>query len=142
MRKGQLLSGVLSLLVWLSPAFLSAAEAEEATPVTSETQTASFSEAWKSLKGQLKKLKLNLMRAEKSLEVSKNLLMESEMHSTNLESLLQEGLTTSITLRDQLNSSSITLKEQESLINSLQTDLVIWGIIGIVVGTAVGIIVE
>jgi hypothetical protein len=51
-------------------------------------------------------------------------------------------LTTSITLRDQLNSSSITLKEQESLINSLQTDLVIWGIIGIVVGTAVGIIVE
>ena len=142
MQKGQLLSGFLLLLVWLSPGFLSAAEAEEAIPVTSETQTASFSEAWKSLKSQLKKFKLNLMRAEKSLEVSKNRLTELEAHSTNLESHLQAASTTSITLSSQLASSSITLKEQESLINNLQTDLVIWGIIGIVVGTTVGILVE
>ncbi len=142
MQKGQLLSGFLLLLVWLSPVFLSAAEAEEAIPVTSETQTASFSEAWKSLKSQLKKLKLNLMRAERNLTASEEALEESELRLIRLQSRSQEALTTSIILRGQLNSSSITLKEQESLINNLQTDLVIWGIIGIVVGTTVGILVE
>ena len=90
----------------------------------------------------LKKLKLNLMQAEKSLETSKTLLKDSEAHSTNLELQLQEVLTTSTALTDQLNSSSIILKEQESSINKLQNELVIWGVIGIVIGATVGILLE
>jgi septal ring factor EnvC (AmiA/AmiB activator) len=142
MRKGQLLSGVLLLLVWLSPAFLSAAEAEEATPVTSETQTGSFSEVWKSLKSQLKKLKIGLQTAERNLESSRTLLAESEVHSTSLQFLLVEASESSTRLNSQLTESNTTLEKQASLISDLKNDLVIWGIIGIVVGTAVGIIVE
>lgn len=142
MIKGQLCLWLFCPLLWLVADSLWAAELEEGTSVTSETQTESFSEAWSSLKSQLKKLKLNLMRAEKNLATSKTLLKDSEAHSMNLELQLQEVLTTSTALTDQLNSSNIILKEQESSINKLQNELVIWGVVGIVIGATVGILLE
>jgi septal ring factor EnvC (AmiA/AmiB activator) len=142
MTKGQLYLWLFCPLLWLVADSLWAAELEEETSVTSETQTESFSEAWNSLKGQLKKLKLNLMRAEKNLATSKTLLRDSEAHSTNLELQLQEASTTSTRLNDQLNLSNTILKEQESSINKLQNELVIWGAIGIVIGVTVGILLE
>ena len=142
MERSQLFLWLFCPLLWLLADSLWAAELEEGISATSETQTESFSEAWNSLKSQLKKLKLNLMRAEKNLATSKTLLKDSEAHSMNLELQLQEVLTTSTALTDQLNSSNTTLKEQESSINNLQNELVIWGAIGIVIGATVGILLE
>jgi hypothetical protein len=53
-----------------------------------------------------------------------------------------EASTTSTRLNDQLNLSNTILKEQESSINKLQNELVIWGAIGIVIGATVGILLE
>ena len=142
MERSQLFLWLFCPLLWLLADSLWAAELEEGISATSETQTESFSEAWSSLKAQLKKLKLNLMRAEKNLATSKTLLKDSEAHSMNLELQLQEVLTTSTALTDQLNSSNTTLKEQESSINNLQNELVIWGVVGIVIGATVGILLE
>ena len=142
MERSQLFLWLFCPLLWLLADSLWAAELEEGISATSETQTESFSEAWNSLKSQLKKLKLNLMRAEKNLATSKTLLKDSEAHSMNLELQLQEVLTTSTALTDQLNSSNTTLKEQESSINNLQNELVIWGVVGIVIGATVGILLD
>ena len=142
MERSQLFLWLFCPLLWLLADSLWAAELEEGTSANSETQTESFSEVWNSLKSQLKKLKLNLMRAEKNLVTSKSLLTESKAHSTSLELLLAEASTTSIQLNDQLNLSNTILKEQESSINKLQNELVIWGVVGIVIGATVGILLE